>query len=343
MAPCEHPPMGLSRRKLTRLSRTLSDRRQTVELLGSWDNFAHPYRMRRDTARGRGVWVGCYTFDNIIFDGTELEWSEPRSGPLKQGGQYWYFYRLDDAEEYCDPTQPTTRDCPLLPGQALNHLEIPLESQVSQSPDLPSIMTYNPQDRYNNVWFQKESRTASHHTPPTKTSSTSASQKRYYTPYPIQSPTDCNSQTPDSPTLGVADNTKIALERRYLTPTGPTLRTKLSRLFKRRFKAVPEPTKDHHSYDSPPLEDLDMYSPTCTACTMDTPSLVTPPIDTRHLPVGLFPVDVYKSLLSALDRPPCATISPPQSPIFRSPPVTATSSPADTCFEDLDFLGEAIT
>ncbi|KAF2149888.1 hypothetical protein K461DRAFT_323406 [Myriangium duriaei CBS 260.36] len=133
----------------------------TVELLGSWDNFSRPYRLRRDFSRGKGTWAGCHTFDNIVFDGDTLDWSKPRIGALKQSGRYWYYYRLDDTEEYCDPARPMCSSCPLLPGQTLNLLDIPMELD---SPPLRShsvsfdkssagqlLMTLDPEDRYKKV------------------------------------------------------------------------------------------------------------------------------------------------------------------------------------------------
>ncbi|KAH0068102.1 hypothetical protein KCU66_g23310, partial [Aureobasidium melanogenum] len=81
---------------------------QTVELFGSWDNFSRPYRMQSDGHRGRGVWTGCHSFENIICDGDSINQLRPRNGALKQGGTYWYYYKLDDAEETCDLTASTT-------------------------------------------------------------------------------------------------------------------------------------------------------------------------------------------------------------------------------------------
>ncbi|GAB7348798.1 hypothetical protein MBLNU459_g7518t1 [Dothideomycetes sp. NU459] len=137
-----------------------------VELLGSWDNFSRPYRMQTDPRKGAGHWTGCHSFRNIVCDGDR--WSSPRNGALKQGGLYWYYYKLDDREECCDSTQPATPACPLLPGQMVNILEIPTEVMpapkrvCSASADAPSnmppLMTRNPEDRYKKV----------HRKPPTK-------------------------------------------------------------------------------------------------------------------------------------------------------------------------------
>lgn len=99
----------------------------TVELFGSWDNFQRSYPMLHDRRRGKGFWSGCFTFDNIVFDGDSLNWSKPRHGGLKQGGTYWYFYRLNDDAEAYDDTQSYTTSCPLLPGQRLNMIEVPME------------------------------------------------------------------------------------------------------------------------------------------------------------------------------------------------------------------------
>ncbi|KAI4718268.1 hypothetical protein E4T48_05487 [Aureobasidium sp. EXF-10727] len=135
---------------------------RTVELFGSWDNFSRPYRMQSDGHRGRGVWTGCHSFENIICDGDRINQLKPRSGALKQGGTYWYYYKLDDAEEVCDSTALTTCACPLLPGQMVNVLEIPIEvieapqRVCSASADMPTTMeipmTINPEDRYKKIY-----------------------------------------------------------------------------------------------------------------------------------------------------------------------------------------------
>ena len=99
-----------------------------VELLGSWDNFAQPYQMHHDRRRGKGFWSGCFRFNNIIFDGDTSFWSsKPRSGGLKQGGMYWYYYRLDYDVETYDDSREWTANCPLLPGQFVNVMDVPVE------------------------------------------------------------------------------------------------------------------------------------------------------------------------------------------------------------------------
>lgn len=100
---------------------------RTVELLGSWDNFQQPYVMHHDRRRGHGFWSGCFEFQRIVFDGDKADWSKPRCGGLKQGGTYWYFYRLDHFVEAFDDSRDCTRECPLLPGQTLNVIDVPVE------------------------------------------------------------------------------------------------------------------------------------------------------------------------------------------------------------------------
>ncbi|KAK4545191.1 hypothetical protein LTR36_003370 [Oleoguttula mirabilis] len=100
---------------------------RTIELLGSWDNFTQPYQMHHDRRRGKGSWSGCFKFANIIFDGDTTCWTKPRSGGLKQGGVYWYYYRLDYDVEAYDDSREWTAHCPMMPGQAVNVLEVPSE------------------------------------------------------------------------------------------------------------------------------------------------------------------------------------------------------------------------
>ena len=133
---------------------------RTVELLGSWDNFSQPYPMHHDRRKGTGFWSGCFKFRNIIFDGDSSHWTKPRTGGLKQGGTYWYYYRLNDEAEAYDNSQDYTT-CPLLPGQTLNVIEVPIE--VVEPPprcrsastgvagtiaSLPSTHTLDPGDKF---------------------------------------------------------------------------------------------------------------------------------------------------------------------------------------------------
>lgn len=134
---------------------------RTVELLGSWDNFQRPYAMYHDRRRGQGFFTGCFQFEGIVFDGSEVKWTKPRSGGLKQGGTYWYYFRLDDDVEAYDDLRECTAACPLMPGQVVNIIHVPRE--VPQSPvmkrsasvnligtlsQLSTLQTTDPQARY---------------------------------------------------------------------------------------------------------------------------------------------------------------------------------------------------
>jgi hypothetical protein len=134
---------------------------RTVELLGSWDNFQRPYAMYHDRRRGQGFFTGCFQFEDIVFDGSEVNWTKPRSGGLKQGGTYWYYFRLDDDVEAYDDLRECTAACPLMPGQVVNVIHVPRE--VPRSPvmkrsasvdligtlsQLSTLQTTNPQARY---------------------------------------------------------------------------------------------------------------------------------------------------------------------------------------------------
>lgn len=100
-----------------------------VELLGSWDNFTHAYAMQHDRRRGPTHWTGCFRFTHIVYDGRSPSFTPPRNGGLRQGGRYWYFYRLDDSTEAYDATRDVTSVCPLLPGQLMNIIEVPVEAK----------------------------------------------------------------------------------------------------------------------------------------------------------------------------------------------------------------------
>ncbi|CAI6336367.1 unnamed protein product [Periconia digitata] len=122
-------------------------RARTIELLGSWDNFTKPYHLQRDRRRGHGIWSGCYTFQDIICDGDLDNLGQKRTGALKMGGTYWYYYKVDDEESH-NPSEPTTTSCPLLPGQKLNVLEVPLEARSRSSSEESGAFTRNPQDKF---------------------------------------------------------------------------------------------------------------------------------------------------------------------------------------------------
>ncbi|KAG9229724.1 hypothetical protein BJ875DRAFT_386758 [Amylocarpus encephaloides] len=101
---------------------------QSAHLIGSWDNFSKHYPMERDSKRARGQWRGCHAFTDIICDGDGAN-SPKRTGGLKMGSTYYYYYELDNGIEVHDPTLPFTTSCPYLPGQPVNFLSVPTEVQ----------------------------------------------------------------------------------------------------------------------------------------------------------------------------------------------------------------------
>ncbi|KAI1761716.1 hypothetical protein GGR53DRAFT_522153 [Hypoxylon sp. FL1150] len=110
--------------------------------------------MERDIRRDRSQWRGCHTFNDIICDGDQAGTSK-RSGGLKMGQTYYYYYELDGSTETHDSTMPTTNACPYLPGQTVNTLEVPLEHTLSRnrSASMNSLRTtdfktMNPKDKF---------------------------------------------------------------------------------------------------------------------------------------------------------------------------------------------------
>lgn len=83
--------------------------------------------MKRDARRGSEQWSGCHRFENIICDGRAGRISNPRHGGLRMGGTYWYYFQLDNDIEHYNPAEPSTTNCPLLPGQPVNVLEVPIQ------------------------------------------------------------------------------------------------------------------------------------------------------------------------------------------------------------------------
>ncbi|KAJ5970319.1 uncharacterized protein N7479_000237 [Penicillium vulpinum] len=130
---------------------------RSVKLLGSWDNFSKQYVMERDMRIGPGNWRGCHTFTDIIGDGPDKnQW---RTGGLKMGGTYWYYYLLDNDIEYYNEAEPTTTMCPLLPGQPMNVLNVPIilpdsrthgRSASGSSQKSEHLRTMNPEDKFMN-------------------------------------------------------------------------------------------------------------------------------------------------------------------------------------------------
>ncbi|EUC46661.1 hypothetical protein COCMIDRAFT_92329 [Bipolaris oryzae ATCC 44560] len=121
---------------------------RSVVLLGSWDNFTRSYPLELDSRGGRNIWKGCFTFSDIICDGDLTQQSPKRDGPLKMGGTYWYYYKVDGDEELHNPAEESTTFCPLLPGQRLNVLDVPREGHNRSNSDTTSAFTRNPNDRY---------------------------------------------------------------------------------------------------------------------------------------------------------------------------------------------------
>ncbi|KAG9191536.1 hypothetical protein G6011_10270 [Alternaria panax] len=121
---------------------------RSVVLLGSWDNFSRPYPLQIDVRGGRNLWKGCFTFSDIICDGDLDQQAPKRDGPLKMGGTYWYFYKVDEDEECHNPSEESTTFCPLLPGQRLNVLDVPREGHSRSISDTSSAFTRDPKDRY---------------------------------------------------------------------------------------------------------------------------------------------------------------------------------------------------
>ncbi|KOC10175.1 hypothetical protein AFLA70_94g002961 [Aspergillus flavus AF70] len=132
---------------------------KSVKLIGSWDNFTKSYPMEHDRRVGPGHWRGCHSFTSIICDGTPKNMGSSRSGGLKMGGTYWYYYLLDDDMEYYNHAEPVTSHCPLLPGQPVNVLHVPVilpdthpihSCDRSPSPQQTEERTMDPNDKYMN-------------------------------------------------------------------------------------------------------------------------------------------------------------------------------------------------
>ena len=109
--------------------------------------------MKPDLRMGRGHWRGCHSFTDIICDGDTVHPADGRHGGLKMGGLYWYFYQLNGYIDYHNPAEPSTTSCPFLPGQVLNILEVPTQTDThgrcgSTSSLVSTSFTLNPEDKY---------------------------------------------------------------------------------------------------------------------------------------------------------------------------------------------------
>lgn len=129
---------------------------RTLQLYGSWDNFRIPYSMNKDLQIGSEYWHGCFNFSNIICDGRPGDMMRSRSGGLKMGGTYWYYYKIDDETDFHNVCERATANCPLLPGQLVNVLHVPyaLSGNRSRNPSTSSTSserrTMNPEDKFMN-------------------------------------------------------------------------------------------------------------------------------------------------------------------------------------------------
>ena len=109
--------------------------------------------MKPDLRMGRGHWRGCHSFKDIICDGDTFHPADGRDGGLKMGGLYWYFYQLNGYIDYHNSAEPYTTSCPFLPGQVLNVLEVPTQTDTrgrcgSTSSLVSTRFTLNPEDKY---------------------------------------------------------------------------------------------------------------------------------------------------------------------------------------------------
>ena len=109
--------------------------------------------MKPDLRMGHGHWRGCHSFTDIICDGDTFHPADGRDGGLKMGGLYWYFYQLNGYMDYHNSAEPSTTSCPFLPGQVLNILEVPTQTDThsrcgSTSSLVCTTFTLNPEDKY---------------------------------------------------------------------------------------------------------------------------------------------------------------------------------------------------
>lgn len=128
---------------------------RTLELFGSWDNFTRGYQMSKDLQTGSQYWSGCFNFSNIICDGRPEEHIS-RNGGLKMGGTYWYYYKVDGVTDLHNVCERATTNCPLMPGQIVNVLNVPYAISGNRSRNASADSTsserrtMNPEDRFLN-------------------------------------------------------------------------------------------------------------------------------------------------------------------------------------------------
>ncbi|KAJ3942250.1 uncharacterized protein N0V96_007746 [Colletotrichum fioriniae] len=110
--------------------------------------------MERDIRRDRGQWRGCHTFKDIVLDDDLGARDTKRNGGLKMGNTYYYYYEIDGTQESHNPALPSTTNCPYLPGQTVNTLDVPYEvAERKRSASLGSLRpgeqkTMNPEDKF---------------------------------------------------------------------------------------------------------------------------------------------------------------------------------------------------
>ncbi|TQS37535.1 hypothetical protein Golomagni_01983 [Golovinomyces magnicellulatus] len=149
---------------VTFMVQTLSST-HSVHLIGSWDNFTKRYYMERDPRKARGQWRGCHRFKDITCDGDGF-CGPKRTGGLKMGSRYYYYYELDGSVEHYNEKMPYTTSCPYLPGQPVNYLWVPLEiprlrkrSASMSSVRSEDLKTIDPTDKYVDLRIQPVSST----------------------------------------------------------------------------------------------------------------------------------------------------------------------------------------
>ncbi|KAL7945758.1 hypothetical protein V8C42DRAFT_321485 [Trichoderma barbatum] len=164
---------------------------QSVRLIGSWDNFTMCYSMERDSRRGHGQWRGCFAFQNIVCD-DENPHHQKRSGGLKMGHTYYYYYEVDGSTETFDATMPYTTACPYMPGQTVNTLHVPVEHTIRlRSASMTSIHPENYRTMDPATKFMKP-------LPPTPLSSCMANRRAQSAPVTRPSSSSSRSVSPPS-------------------------------------------------------------------------------------------------------------------------------------------------
>jgi len=93
--------------------------------------------LKKDTQKGSGHWTGCHAFNDIVCDNEEnTHPANRRNIGLKQGGTYYYYFVINNTSNFYDVNTPYTSLCPMLPGQAVNILEVPIERPMSSGSSL---------------------------------------------------------------------------------------------------------------------------------------------------------------------------------------------------------------